>query len=322
VILPAPRDVEAALGQLPRELRDTPCVRSTWLSRVAGHTVWLKLETLQPTHSFKVRGAATAIAAAQGAAARTPVVTASAGNHGAALAWAAARHGVDLVVFTPRNAPAAKRRRIVELGAQLRAVADGYDEAERLAVEWARREGLPYLSPYDDPFVIAGAGTMALEIARQVPQVDEVVVSLGGGGLLSGVLLGTSALSRPVRCVGAEAAASPAFTTALAAGTITPIQVGHTIADGLAGNLAAGSITFAIVKGMRPAVVTVEEPTVRRAVAQMLIEEHLVIEGAAGTAVGAVLDRRTSAEAGHTVVVLSGANIDKELLRALLEETG
>jgi threonine dehydratase len=313
-------DVHHARAQLPREVRDTPCVPSPWLSRVAGHQVWLKLETLQPTRSFKVRGAVTALRAALAAGAARGVVTASAGNHGAALAWAAARASMPLVVFTPRNAPAPKLARIADFGADLRAVADSYDEAERLAVEWARRQGWPFVSPYDDPFVVAGAGTIALEVVEQVPDVDELVVSLGGGGLLSGVALALTATGGRVRPVGAEAAASPAFTTALAAGAITPIDVADTIADGLAGNIAPGSITFDIVTALRPVVVTVAERTVRRSVVQMLIEEHLVIEGAAATAVGAVLDGSTSSSARHTVVVLSGANVDVALLRTLIDE--
>ena len=314
-------DVERARSRLPRELRDTPCVPSPWLSRIAGHEVWLKLETLQPTHSFKVRGAVTAIDACLAAGMASGVVTASAGNHGAALAWAAARHGVPLVVVTPRDAPAAKRARIVGLGADLRAVADNYDDAERRAMAWADELAAEYVSPYDDLRVIAGAGTLALEIAAQVPAADEVIVPLGGGGLLSGVALALSETWPRVRCVGAEPAVSPAFTRAMAAGAITRIEVGATIADGLAGNLAPGSVTFDFVRAARPAIVTVEEATIRRAVALMLEEEHLVIEGAAAAAVGAVLDGLTARAARHSVVVLSGSNIDLALLSALIDET-
>jgi threonine dehydratase len=343
VTLPTAEDVVRAAAALPPELRHTPCVRSAWLSDVAGHEVWLKLESLQPTHSFKVRGAFTALAALLAAGGSPPrVVTASAGNHGAALGWAAARMGVPLVVFTPRDAPLAKRRRITRSGAELRLVAGTYDEAERAALAWARETGATFVSPYNDTRVIAGAGTLVLEALAQVPGLDEIVAPLGGGGLLAGILtaLGhveASGDRRPgdrlpggvstgeqgsgdfrktehgsayaaVRAVGAEPDASPAFTTALAHGRITPIVVHETIADGLAGNIEPGSITYDIVAAGAPRVVRAREATIRRAVADLLEEEHLVAEGAAGAALAAVLDGLTHGDARRTVVVLSGSN--------------
>lgn len=309
-------DLAGARAALPAALRDTPCVRSDWLSSLARHDVWLKLETLQPTHSFKVRGAWNALRRVPAGAAG--VVTASAGNHGSALAWAASQRGIPLTVFTPRDAPRAKLARISALGAELRAEADGYDDAEARARAFAIARGLPFVSPYNDADVIAGAATIGLEILAQVPQADEVALPLGGGGLASGVALAFAGVASRPRVVAAEPDVSPAFTTAIAAGRIVPIVVGETIADGLAGNLEAGSLTFDLVRQHVDRVVRIPEDRLRWAVATLAREEHLVCEGAAAAAVAAVADGAGPATARCTVIVLSGSNIDERRLCELL----
>lgn len=310
-----------AAAALPAELRDTPCIRSAWLSELAGHDVWLKLESLQPTHSFKVRGAFTALRAGAATCAGG-VVTASAGNHGAAMAWACARDGVALTVFVPREAPRAKLVRIAASGARLQSVAGDYDAAERRGREFAAAHGLPFISPYNDPHVIAGAGTIVGEVLAQVPATREIVVPLGGGGLASGAALAVRGTRPLPRLVAAEPAASPAFTTALRAGAIVPIEVGETIADGLAGNIEPGSLTFDLVRQSGVCVVTVPEPAIRKAVADLLREEHLVAEGAAAAAVAAVAARAAAGTPEVTVVVLTGSNIDERRLAALIGESG
>jgi threonine dehydratase len=328
VTSPGLADIRAAAERLPASLRETPCVEATWLRGEGDGRVWLKVETLQPTHSFKVRGAMNAVVALLEEAESPRLVTASAGNHGAALAWAARRHHVPLVVFTPRNAPASKRARIAGEGAELRATADDYDEAERLALAFARDTGARYVSPYNDPLVIAGAGTIGLEVAAQVPGAAQVLVPLGGGGLLSGIAIAIRGLLPGCRLIGAEAGASPAFTTALTAGAITPFEVGPTLADGLAGNLEPGSLTFDIVRKTVDRIVTVGEAPIRTAVRDLLEHEHLVAEAAGAIAVAAFEqqvaaglgahppDGRTaqSENGSDTVIVVSGANIDLAVL--------
>lgn len=316
---PSPGDVRRAAAALPPEIRDTPCVRSPWLSAIAGHDVWIKLESLQPTHSFKVRGAFLAVAAMERGDTRA-LVTASAGNHGAALAWAAARAGRPLTVFTPAMAPAAKLQRIAALGADLRAVAADYDDAEARAREHAAAHGARFVSPYNDPLVIAGAGTVGAEILGECAAVDEIVVPVGGGGLLSGIALSRLEGRRGVRVVGVETEASTAFTAALAEGRITPVAVGDTLADGLAGNLERDSITFPLVQRFADGVLVVPERAVRRAIPDLLREEHLVAEGAAAVAIAAVAEGRTSPDARCTVIVLSGSNIDDRRLASLVLE--
>ena len=318
-----PAEIDCAAAGLPDALRATPCVRSEWLTAVAGRPVWLKLESLQPTHSFKARGAWNALRTMEDST--PPLVAASAGNHGAAMAWACDRVGRPLTVFTPRGAPHAKRARIAGLGATLRDEASDYDDAERRARTFAMATGARFVSPYNDPDVIAGAGTVGREVLAQVPGVDEIVVPLGGGGLAAGVALALADRPAPPRVLAVEPAVSPAFSTALSAGRIVPIAVGETIADGLAGNLEAGSITFDILRELAGPVVevtTASEPAVRRSVVEALLEEHLVMEGAAATAIAAVCARGRTPGRTCTVVVVSGANIDPRRLVQLLDEAG
>jgi threonine dehydratase len=317
-----PAEVRAAAVRVAPHVRRTPLVESAWLSESAGADVRLKLESLQVTHSFKARGAVNAVqkhverAALMGRP-PAPLVTASAGNHGRALAFAAERAGVPLVVFTPRQAPRAKLEPIVRHGAELHAVADGYEEAEALALRHGERSGATFVSPYNHPDVIAGAGTVALEVFDDWPGVECVVVPVGGGGLASGV--GVAALGSPwrVRVIGAEAARSPAFSASLAAGCITVVDVGPTIADGLAGNMEPASITFGLVRDCVERVVPVAEDAIERAVAGLAHVEHLIVEGAGATAVAGLL-QGLSLEGRRVAVIVSGSNIDVARLSAII----
>ena len=296
----------------------TPLRRSDWLSSAAGAHVYLKLETLQPTFSYKIRGAWNAVLALLERGSAPDLITASAGNHGRALALAARDAGLRLRVYVPATAPRVKVAAIGAAGAEIRTTHD-YDEAERQAQEDAHRSGARYISPYAHPDVIAGAGTIALEILDDLPAVDTIVVPVGGGGLISGIAI--AAAETGTKVLGVEAQASSPFAHGLAAGRIVPISVGSTLADGLAGNLDPGSITFEIVKARVHGMSVVGEDDIRSALRGVLNEEHLVVEGAAATAVGAVLSGMLGARAERdqrVAVILSGANIDAETLRAII----
>ncbi|MCL4849098.1 MAG: pyridoxal-phosphate dependent enzyme [Acidobacteria bacterium] len=328
---PSAADFAAARQRIATRLQPSPLVESAWLSRVLGIPVWLKLETLQPTRSFKVRGAVNAVErlvssrahdAASTAQGRQPeplrLVTASAGNHGAALAWAASQAGLPCTVVTPASAPRAKRDAISRLGADLRAIADDYDDAEGRALELAVEPGRVYVSPYNHPDVIAGAGTVGLEILQQKPDVGAIVVPLGGGGLLAGIALAVEPHRPRVAVVGVEAERSPAFSTSLAAGRIVPIEVGDTLADGLAGNLEAGSVTFDIIRDRAPQVVALSEADIGAGIVDLVAEERLVAEGAGVMAVAAIAAGRVPIDRGPVVAIVSGANIDIGVLATLL----
>jgi threonine dehydratase len=315
-------DVHAARQRIAPYVRRTPLLESSWLSELAGAPVRLKLESLQITNSFKARGALNAAAAilerAPGAAAPLRrLVTASAGNHGRALAYAAERFGLSLVVFTPRDAPRAKLDHIAAHGADLRAFAATYEDSERLAKEYAAAEGVTYISPYSHPDVIAGAATIALEIIEDWPEVDAFLVPVGGGGLVSGIAAAAKALSGRVEIVGVEAEASPAFHTSLAAGRITEVEVRPTIADGLAGNMDPETITFSYVQRYVDRVMLAPEGAIEGAVRDLAMREHVVAEGAGATAVAALVGG-VSMAGRRVAVVVSGSNIDAARLARLL----
>ncbi len=244
-----------------------------------------------------------------------PLVTASAGNHGRALAYAAREAGLRLTVYVPETAPRVKLDAIREAGAELRAGRD-YDEAERLAKEHGATGDALFISPYSHPDVIAGAGTIALEILDERPDVDTFIVPIGGGGLISGIGIAAGTVGADV--LGVEVEASCPFTQSLAAGRIVEIDVGPTLADGLAGNMDPDTITFDLVRRYVRSIAVISEAELRAAVGAIAREERLIAEGAAATGVAAVASGTIDLRGRQVAIVLSGANIDPETLKALL----
>jgi threonine dehydratase len=323
--VPSVIDVLQARGRIRNWIFRIPLRRSEWLSEIAGRDAFLKLESLQPTGSFKIRGALNAALChvERHGPAGPPVVTASAGNHGRALAYAAESLGLRLTVYVPRDAPRAKRDAIARHGAELK-LAAGYDEAEQAAKRHAASGDAIYISPYANADVIAGAGTIAFEIFEDLPEVATIAVPVGGGGLASGIGLVADSMgvgrepaaSRPA-IVGVEAAASTAFTTSLAAGRVTQIAPRPTLADGLTGNLDPDSMTFELVRDTVQRVVTVSEEELAGAVRGLAANDHLIVEGAGGAAVAAILAGKCD-DRGPIVAVVSGANIDLDRLVQVL----
>jgi threonine dehydratase len=313
-------DIRGAATRIRGRVTRTPVRRSEWLSDLCGSDVHLKLEVVQPTSSYKIRGAFNAallVRERAGAGGAPRLVTASAGNHGRALAFAARALQLPLTVFIAADAPRAKVDAIRAAGADLRTCAD-YDEAERQAKAHAASGGGLFISPYSHPDVIAGAGTIALELLEDLAAVDVVVVPVGGGGLIGGIALALDALSPHTRVVGVEVAASTPFTTSLAAGRLTSIEVGPSLADGLTGNLDPDTITLDIVRELVDEIVVVDEPLLRRALAGTVVHEHVLIEGAAAAGVAGLL--AGCAPTGRVAVVLTGANIDSGRLVDVLSE--
>jgi threonine dehydratase len=279
----------------------------------------LKLETLQPTFSYKIRGALNAVACvAQPDGAPSALVTASAGNHGRALAVAARDAGLTLTVYVSEHAPRTKRDAIRATGVELVPCRD-YDEAERRAKEHAAQGGAQYISPYSHPDVIAGAGTVGLEIVEDWPEVDTIVVPVGGGGLISGIAIAARETSTQV--VGVEVEASCPFTRSLAAGRIVEIDVQPTLADGLAGNLDPDTITFDIVRTLVSRIVLVGEADLRAAMAGLVMHERLIAEGAGAAGVAALLAGGIDAgtRERRVAIVLSGANVDRDVLQNAID---
>jgi threonine dehydratase len=301
-------DIEAAAARIAAHVVRTPLVKSAWLSALTGGDVWLKLETMQPTGSFKIRGATNAIARLRETQPGvTSVTTASAGNHGTALAKAAAEFGVTVRVHLPATAPDVKKAALGRYGAVVLEAPD-YDEAERRAHAEAASAGVTFISAYSHPDVIAGAGTVTLEMLEDQPGLDTLVVPLGGGGLLSGAAIVARARLRGATVIGAEAEASPVFTAALTAGRPVTVAVHDTVADGLAGNMEPDSQTFGLVRDLVDRVVAVPEPAIIQAMLKLETKEGLVAEGAAATAVGALLSAGVDLRGRTIGVILSGKN--------------
>ena len=314
VDVPGPASLEAAWKAVRRFLPVTPVVRAPQL----GASVSVKVETVQPTGSFKVRGGLAAVSATLDAEPGRAVVASSAGNHGLGLAYAASNLGARVTVVVPTGASAAKVSALQQFDVRLVLHGDGYREAETHALELSDRDGSRYVSPYNDPDVIGGQATLARELAEQVPDLGTVVVPCGGGGLLSGVALGLEGTR--VRVVGVESEASPSMSTALAAGAIVPITVEPTVADGLAGNLEPGAVTVGIALEHHVEVLTVSEADIRSAMAFAAHKLGFVLEGAGAVGVAALRSGVLTPEPDgkQTVVILTGRNVAPNLLSEVL----
>jgi threonine dehydratase len=296
-----------------RFLPVTPVVPAPQL----GPGVSLKVETVQPTGSFKVRGGLAAVAATLRADPGRAVVAASAGNHGLGLAYAASQLGARVTVIVPRLASAAKVSALRQFDVRLVLHGEGYSEAETHALDLVAQDGGRYVSPYNDPDVIAGQGSIARELLEQVPTVGTVVVPCGGGGLVAGIAMGLA--GHGVRVIAVESEASPSMTAAVASGGIVPITVDPTLADGLAGNLEAGAVTVDIVLKNGVEVLTVSEADIRSAMAFAAHKMGLVLEGAGAVGVAALRAGLVAPEAGReTVVMLTGRNVAPALLEEVL----
>ncbi|BCS35792.1 serine/threonine dehydratase [Luteitalea sp. TBR-22] len=300
--------VQAAARRIAPFVRRTPLLRAEGLSAVTGREVWLKLETLQRTRAFKRRGAVNALLALEEReGAVPPLVTASAGNHGVALSSIARERGARLTIYVPKDAPRAKLDRLRGEGITIVADCADYDEAEARALAASHAGHGRFISAYAHPDVIAGAGTIALEVLEDLPSTGAIVVPTGGGGLLSGVAIGADFR---VPAIGVEPEVNPAFTSALAAGHTTTITPGTSLADGLLGNLEPGALTFDLVKDLDVPVRLVPETFLVDGVRALFVHERLVAEGAGGIAVGALLAGALDAWPDPLVLLVTGANID------------
>lgn len=269
--------------------------------------MWLKLETLQRTRAFKRRGACNALLSLHERGDAPAIVTASAGNHGAALASVARELDTALTIYVPRTAPRAKLDRLRGPGITIVADCADYDEAESRALAAAARGDGVFISAYNHPDVIAGAGTIGLEVMDDLPSAGAIAVPTGGGGLLAGVAI---AADGRVPVVGVELAVNPAFTAALSAGQTTTITPGDSLADGLLGNLERDASTFTLVRDRGIAIHLVPEVFVSEGVRALFTAERLVAEGAGAVAVGALLSGTLAALSDPLVLLVTGANID------------
>jgi threonine dehydratase len=301
----------AAIGDVARH---TPVLPSATLSdRAGGVNVLLKAESLQRTGSFKIRGALNKLAAV-GEGCSRGVVCGSAGNHAQALAFAARTRGVPCEVFMPSDASIGKAESAQALGATVRLAGAAVDDCVAAAKERAAETGMVFVHPFDDPDVVAGQGTLGLELLEDVPDLAKVIVPIGGGGLASGVAIAIKSARPEVQVVGVQAETVAPFLRSLAAGEPLEAPPGLTIADGIAVK-RPGELTLGLVREWVDEVVVVAEDDLAEAIVMLLEKAKLVVEGAGAAGVAALLAGATEAAAeGSTVVVLSGGNIDAGLL--------
>jgi len=308
-------DIEAARARVAGVLRPTPVDRSDSLSRLAGRPVLLKPEHLQRTGSFKIRGAYNFLVAIDPGI--TDVVAGSAGNHAQGVALAASLTGRRATVFMPTGASLPKVDATRGYGAEVRLTGDSVDDCVAAAREHAAATGAVLVPPFDDPLIIAGQGTIGLEIAEEAPGATTVVVPIGGGGLISGIAAALAAVRPGTRVVGVEAAGAATMRTALDAGRCVPVPVLATMADGIAVK-SASELTLRHVQALVDDVVTVTEEEISAAILLLLERAKAVVEPAGAVALAAVLNGSAGGR-GPVVAVLSGGNVDPQLLIKLID---
>jgi threonine dehydratase len=303
-------DIERAAEEIGPLVRRTPILEAGELSRRFGGPVWLKAECLQRTGSFKIRGASNAIANLEPARLAAGVCAASAGNHAQAVALAARRRGATAEVFMPASAPLAKVAAVRASGATVRLVEGSYEEAGAAAREHAAASGMTLIHAFDNATVVAGQGTIGLEIAEERPATRLVVVPLGGGGLAAGIAIAAKARLDGARVIGVQAEACAPYPASIAAHRPIGARDGATICDGIAVK-RPGELTLPLVERHLDEIVTVSDDEVAEAMVLLLERSKLVVEGAGAAGAAAVLHRRVRPpDDGETCVVLSGGNVD------------
>ncbi len=303
----------AASAVVRRHLVPTPVVAAPQL----GPEVLLKIETVQPTGTFKVRGGLAAVAAALEIDREAHLVASSAGNHGLGVAFAASRLGAEVTIVVPENASAPKVEALERFDVRIVRRGNDYNRAEAHALELAQETSSRFISPYNDPDVIAGQATIGEELLAQVPGLATIIVPVGGGGLIAGIAKAVA--GRGVRVVGVEPAESACMAAAMAAGHVVDIEIGRTIADGLAGNFEPGSITIDLAIELGIETVAVPEAEILQAVRFMANNVGLVTEGSAAVAAGALVSGRLELEEGPAVLVVTGRNIAPALFIHVLD---
>ncbi|MBX3132021.1 MAG: pyridoxal-phosphate dependent enzyme [Gemmatimonadaceae bacterium] len=314
-ILPSAEEVRAAYARIAPHVLRTPLLRDAALSAQLGGDVWLKMECAQHGGSFKLRGALYALFALPDEARRAGVVASSAGNHGIGIAMAAQQLGVPATIFVPRSVPAVKREKIAAYGSRIDDSQPSYDAAEDAAKSFARAQGATFVSPCTGRALLAGAGTVALEVFEQLPSTATFIVCVGGGGLVGGIGGFVRSAAPQVRVLGAQSIRTNAMTLALAAGHAVDVPDLPTLADGLAGRV--DHEMYRQGKAALDAIATVEEADIADAIRYLHRAHGVVVEGSGAVGVAALRSGALRPEAFPAVVTISGGNIEPATLAAL-----
>jgi threonine dehydratase len=310
------KEIESARARIHKTIRRTPLEYSPWLAKELGREIFLKLECFQATGSFKLRGAMAKLSALNEEEKARGILTVSAGNHGLAVAFCADALKLDATIVVPESASRAKVEAISRYNVRLIERGADYDEAESAARAMELETGKTFVSPYNDAEVIAGQGTIALEILEDVAQLDALVAPVGGGGLIAGLAIAAKALNPNIKVYGAEPVATPTMREALLAGRIVAVAEDQTVADGLAGNIEQGSITFPIVQQLVDGIITVSESEIEEALVKFARQEHVMVEGSAAVSLAAL--QSSHLEGQRIAAVISGRNISLDLFTRLV----
>ena len=310
------RDIEAASVRLRGEVVDTPCMPSRTLSALLGCEVFLKFENLQFTASFKERGALNKMAQLTAVERAAGVLAVSAGNHAQGVAYHAQRMGIPATIVMPRFAPAVKVERTRGFGAAVVLEGDTFDDARTHGMQLARERGLTLVHPYDDLAVMAGQGTIGLEMLAQQPNIDTLVVAIGGGGLISGVATAAKALRPGIEVIGVQTERFPAAWNAKHGGERASAQA--TIADGIAVK-APGELTLPVIRELVDDVLLVSEDDIEQAILMLLEIEKTVVEGAGGVGLAAVMKHAKRFKGKRVGLILCGGNIEPLVLAEIIE---
>ena len=312
-------DVREAQSRIGDAIYQTPCAYSESLSRLTGCELYLKLENLQMTGSFKERGSLNKILQLDEQQKAAGVITASAGNHAQGVAHAARLCGIRATIVMPETTPLAKLRGTRELGAEIVLAGSCYDEAYERARELQESHAYTFIHAFDDPVIIAGQGTIGLELLGQVPELEAVIVPIGGGGLISGIATAIKESRPDVDIIGVEAERLPAMKMSVAANQVIPLNTSNTIADGIS-VAKVGEQTLPIVSQKVTEIVTVSEDEIAAAIMTLLEREKTLTEGAGAVGFAALMQQRLPSVKGkRVVVVISGGNIDMNMMSRILE---
>ena len=313
-------DIIQAQKNIASYAKVTPLIQSKFASELIHGNVFLKLENQQVTNSFKIRGVINKLLSLSAEEKAKGVVTASAGNHGKAVAYGAQKLGFHAKIVVPTRAPRVKVDGIRQFGAELVLYGETYDQAEKKAKQLAAQEGRLFISPYNDEKIVAGHGTAGLEILKEQPNMDMVIVPVGGGGLIGGIAIAVKTQKPTVRIIGVQSSASPVMYESLKAGKIVPPHrhERYTIAEGLVGAVEKGSITFDIAKQYVDELMLAREESIREAVYLIWKNEKQVVEGSGAAGVALLLENKDQFAGKTVAVVISGGNIDRYLFDGIV----
>ncbi|GAB6179102.1 threonine ammonia-lyase [Desulfotomaculum defluvii] len=297
--------------------RLTPLEPSEVLSKMTGANVFIKLENLQKTGSFKLRGAYNKIAVLAQESCKG-VVAASAGNHAQGVAFASSQAGIPATIVMPKGAPITKVERTKAYGANVVLAGQGYDDAFRKAQEIQQENDAVFVHAFDDPLVIAGQGTIGLEVLEEIPDLDAIVVPIGGGGLIAGVACAVKEQRPEIQIIGVEAAGAPCMLEAYKSGEVHELKSANTIADGIAVR-RPGDLTFQMVRKYVDQIVTVDDEEIAWAILMLLESSKLMVEGAGAVGIAALLHRKCDLNGKKVAVIISGGNIDVNVISIIIE---